>query len=111
MYSGFAEEVPITSEQLILALDVVVPIQAALGELFCAPTLLLCRPTQLLQIELTNPRASRARVRVALGETPSPRELDLTLVRDSEAEPWRTEPASFSAYLSQCGAPASPSNR
>jgi hypothetical protein len=100
MYSGFAEEVPVSSEQLILALDVVVPIQDALGELFCRPVA-ACLPARLVHIELLNQEASRARVRVSLGESAIPRELSLVLARVG-GERWDVEQPAHSSLEELC---------
>jgi hypothetical protein len=100
MWSGFLVDVP--REALVQALDVVVPIQVALGTLFCAPEAHDCRPSALLAIDLTDAQASEARVRVQL-ERGSTRELPLTL--HLSAAGWRADPGSLSSYLEQCRRP------
>lgn len=107
MYSGFAESVAITSEQLILALDVIVPIQTALGELFCEDVAPACLPAQLVHIELLNAEATRARIRVSIGDRTTSRELSLLLARAGGGERWGVETPLSAQEL--CAGPVGPS--
>jgi hypothetical protein len=109
MWSGFLVDVP--SEAMVQALDVVVPIQVALGKIFCAEQLHDCRPSALIAIELTDAAASEAQVRVRLDRPAGARELPLVLhpvapAQEGEAA-WRSEPASLADYLTRCRAPGS----
>jgi hypothetical protein len=98
MWTGFLVDVP--SEALVRALDVVVPIQVALGELFCAPAHADCRPSALQAIDLTDEHAKVARLRVHLTRADGTRELPLTFqVQD---EDWIAQPASLAEYLAAC---------
>jgi hypothetical protein len=110
MWSGFLVDVP--NEVIGRALDVVVPIQAALGQTFCAPLLRDCRPATLLSVELTDARANEALLRVELESALGMRELPLKMSVDAHdsareqnsygAESWRAEPASLAEYLAAC---------
>jgi hypothetical protein len=98
MWTGFLIDVP--SEALVRALDVVVPIQAALGKLFCAPAHADCRPSVLQAIDLADEHVQVAHVRVHLIRADGVRELPLTFrVQD---EDWIAQPASFAQYLASC---------
>jgi hypothetical protein len=98
MWTGFLVDVP--SEALVRALDVVVPIQVALGELFCAPAHADCRPSELQAIDLTDEHANVAHVRVHLARTDGMRELPLTFQVQNEA--WIAQPKSLAQYLALC---------
>lgn len=102
MWTGFLVDVP--SEALVRALDVVVPIQVALGELFCAEASLDCRPATLMAIDLTDASASEARLRLTLARAGVERELPLTLV--AQGESWQAEPNSLAQYFALCRGPA-----
>jgi hypothetical protein len=98
MWTGFLVDVP--SDALVRALDVVVPLQVALGELFCAPAHADCRPSILQAIDLADEHAKVAHVRVHLTRADGVRELPLTFqVQD---EHWIAQPASLAEYLAAC---------
>jgi hypothetical protein len=117
MWSGFLVDVP--NEAMVQALDVVVPIQVALGETFCPPARSDCRPSRLLAVELTDANADEAHVRSALERAGATHELSLILRRGlpreelapssalpTPAEPstWRPDPDSLAEYLRRCRA-------
>lgn len=104
MYSGFADQVAVDSEQLITALDVVVPIQIALGELFCRNVSPACLPAQLLHIELLDAEGTRARALVSIGSEATQGELGLRVVRATEREPehWSVEEPSLRGFAATC---------
>lgn len=96
-WTGFAVDVP--SGAMHLALDALVPIQEALGSLFCGPERAPCRPAALLSVDLADASASAAQVQLDVGAA-EPRSL---LLR-SENGSWQAEPASLAAFLAACGA-------
>lgn len=98
LWTGFLVDVP--GEAMVRALDVVVPIQIALGALFCAPERADCRPCALQAIDLTDARADVARLRVLLARHDGARELSLTL--QAQNETWSAQPESLARYLAQC---------
>ncbi len=109
MWTGFLVDVP--SEAMVRALDAVVPIQIALGELFCAPERADCRPSELQAIDLTDEHANVAHLRVLLLRGGGGRELSLTLQAQVEArgstnertnETWSAQPESLAQYLALC---------
>jgi hypothetical protein len=100
MYSGFAESVP--QEQLEghmhVVLDVIVPIQEALGRLFCAPERQGCKPSTLLHIEVANIQASDAQVTLTMRDA-STRKLWLSQVSEDD---WRANEQSLHQLLATC---------
>jgi hypothetical protein len=99
-YAGWTRDLAV--EDMVLALDVVVPIQERLGTLFCTPTLADCRPLSLLGIELADARPSSARVRVqGVAQAPT-RELELLLWWSNQT--WQADAPSLEAYLARCRA-------
>jgi hypothetical protein len=100
MWSGFLVDVP--SETMARALEVVVPIQVALGNTFCQGDNQDCRPSTLLAIDLVDAEASEARVRVRLEREGTPRELPL--IFHPSAGTWLVEPVSLTSYLELCRA-------
>jgi hypothetical protein len=97
-YAGWARDIP--SEDMVLALEVVVPIQERLGALFCAAELAACRPLQLLGIELADARPSSALVRLQGVAHAPDRELQLRLWWSNQT--WQPDAASLDAYLAGC---------
>ena len=98
-WTGFAADVPATAP-LHLTLDVLVPIQAALGALFCGAEHAPCRPAALNSVELTNASANAARVELDLGSGVTP----LMLALREENGAWRAEPESLAAFMASCRA-------
>jgi hypothetical protein len=103
MWTGFMVDVP--SEALVRALDVVVPIQSALGQLFCAPAYVDCRPSALQAIDLTDEHATVAHLRVQLTRPDGTRELPLTFQLQDEG--WIAQQDSLARYLDSCRLPSS----
>ena len=98
LWTGFLVEVP--SEAMVRALDAVVPIQIALGELFCAPERADCRPSELLAIDLTDEHANVAQLRLLLAPADGHSPLSLTL--RAQDQTWRAEAESLAQYLALC---------
>lgn len=98
-YAGWARDIP--PEDMVLALDVLIPIQERLGSLFCARVVADCRPNALLAVELEDNRPSAAKVRVLGVAHAAERQLELRLTY-SEEEQWQADEASLAAYLKAC---------
>jgi hypothetical protein len=99
-WTGFAVDVP--GRSMYIALDALVPIQEALGALFCGPEREPCRPAALLSVELADESARAARVELDVGEAGAPRALSLRALGES----WEVEPESLAAFMAAClGAP------
>jgi hypothetical protein len=88
---------------MVLALEVVTPIQERLGALFCGAELAACRPLQLLGIELADARPSSALVRLQGVAHAPDRELQLLLWWSDQS--WQPDSASLDAYLARCRGP------
>jgi hypothetical protein len=107
IFTGFADDAQ--DVDLVLALDVVVPIQEALGVVFCTPAQQACRPATLMRIELVDSIPTAALLRLGLGSGPTRRELELRLLWSAGA--WKPEAASLASYLTSCRTAATAASR
>lgn len=100
MYSGFAESIPQAqlAGHMHVVLDVIVPIQEALGLLFCTGERAQCKPAVLLSIEVADIAATLARVKVQATDG-SERELLMQSAREDE---WRADVDSLASFIAAC---------
>ncbi len=101
MWTGYAMEIT-NVEEMALLLDVVVPLQVRLGELFCTAEIADCRPSELLSIELADARPSSARLLLTRYEHGTRHDIGLTLLFLGGR--WVLEPNSLAQYLVTCRA-------
>ena len=78
IWTGFTGEV--SDADMHVALDVIRPIEAALGEAFCAPEHARCRPHHFTRIELSDALPSSARVRLTYDADASEGSLELVML-------------------------------
>jgi hypothetical protein len=98
IWTGFAVDVP--SNVMHLALDVLAPIQEALGGLFCTRERAACRPAALLSVVLADASASSAQVEVETSAAAGGKPAVLSM-RELQ-EQWHVEPESLRAFLTGC---------
>lgn len=100
MWIGFAANVP--AGEMVVALDVIVPVQERLGLIFCAPELRACRPSDVASIELMD--AAPSSLQTVLGFTNGTERRELPLALSLEAGAWQPDAASLEHYLAACRA-------
>lgn len=98
IWTGFAIDVP--SGAMHLALDVMAPIQEALGAVFCTRERALCRPSALLSIVLADASASSAQVEVKTSVAAGGQPAILSML-ELEGQ-WQVEPENLRAFLTGC---------